>query len=85
MLVIKQKTDAVQPSHLAEKELSLSERRAIRKAKEEKFQADMMAVNKQIVEVGDSGRQQGAYQGRRRSGQRISEGVFSFEAGVRLD
>lgn len=54
-MVIKQKTDAVQPSHLAEKELSLSERRAIRKAKEEKFQADMMAVNKQIVEVGDDG------------------------------
>lgn len=38
-----------------EEELTLEERRALRRAKEEKFQKDMLATGKQIIEVGDDG------------------------------
>lgn len=38
-----------------EEGLSLEEKRARRKAKEDKFQNDMLASGKQIIEVGDDG------------------------------
>ena len=44
--------DEVQPEV---EEMSIEDRKALRLAKEEKFQKDMTVVGKQIIEVGDDG------------------------------